>query len=86
MWLTAVWLSNIQVFIGPERRSAVAVLPYVRPIPGKLLPTAAIVFPTFKNFSSPKIIKDSNKISHSSPILQQTLACTYHPFELNKLF
>jgi hypothetical protein len=86
MWLTAVWLSNIQVFIGPERRSAVALLPYVRPIPGKLLPTVAVVFPTFKNFSSPKIIKDSNKISHSSSILQQTLAYTYHPFELNKLF
>jgi hypothetical protein len=66
MWLTAVRLSNNQVFIGPERRSAVAVLPYVRPIPGKLLPTVAVVFPTFKNFSSPKIIKDSNK-SHTPP-------------------
>ena len=66
MWLTAVRLSNNQVFIGSERRSAVAVLPYVRPIPGKLLPAVAVVFPTFKNFSSPKIIKDSNK-SHTPP-------------------
>ena len=66
MWLTAVRLSNNQVFIGPECRSAVAVLPYVRPIPGRLLPTVAVVFPTFKNFSSPKIIKDSNK-SHTPP-------------------